>query len=57
MVVKDYMGRVIRIHKNGFVTTYEYPTSGDRRIPISSKLLGNNKLRENEIQRYTLSES
>ena len=30
MVVKDYMGRVIRIHKNGFVTTYEYPTSGDR---------------------------
>ncbi len=37
MVVKDYMGRVIRIHKNGFVTTYEYPTSGDRRIPISSK--------------------
>lgn len=37
MVVKDYMGRVIRIHKNGFGTTHEYPTSGDRRIPISSK--------------------
>jgi len=37
MVVKDYMGRVIRIHKNGFVTTYEYPTSGDRHISIRSQ--------------------
>lgn len=37
VIEMDNMGRIIRKHENGFITTYEYPTDGDRRIPISSK--------------------
>ncbi len=36
-IIRDNMGRIVRKHENGFVTTYEYPTTGDRRLPISSK--------------------
>ena len=37
IIIRDHMGRVVRKHENGFVTTYEYPTRGDRRLPIASR--------------------
>lgn len=37
VIVRDNMGRIIRKHENDFITTYEYPHHGDRRIPTSSK--------------------
>lgn len=37
VIVRDNMGRLIREEANGYITIYEYPTHGDRRIPSSRK--------------------